>query len=225
MARRPDAKPDLVVALDGQPDAAVDEPAFEQGAGRRRSPAAVDGGARRALEPRVSAAPGARRATLSSGRPARASPKARADHERPAVGGEAGRCRSTVRRYRPRARLPPPLCDATAPRRMPLTEDDRSGAALPARGLDRRRARPPIRCSWSTGCARLAGRAAPTLDDLDLELNARRRRLGHGAQRRREDHAAADHRRARGPRTAAACTSRDRGWATTAAPTSARSDC
>jgi ABC-type multidrug transport system ATPase subunit len=55
---------------------------------------------------------------------------------------------------------------------MPLTDDDRSGVALPARAqpVSGRDAEPPLAvdglCKW------WPGRAAPTLDDLSLEMQA-----------------------------------------------------
>ena len=60
VARRPDAEAHVVVALHGEPDRPVREPPLEQRARAGLAPPAVDGGARRALEPGVGSRDGAR---------------------------------------------------------------------------------------------------------------------------------------------------------------------
>ncbi len=205
VARRPDAKADLLVALDGKPDASVDEPAFQQGVRARRSPAAVDGGC-------------GTRAPATCRRDARVAPARRS----PAGGRRRGQARTRHRTSHRRCRCPP--CDDTATR-MPLTEDDRSGAALPARAqptsgdvADPLLEVEGLRKTWP-------GRAAPTLDDLDLELNGRATSpWSRGATAPARPRCCGS---SAGwwPPKAAACTSRGSGWATNAAPTSARSAC
>ena len=127
------------------------EPAFQQRVRARRSPSAVDGGSGRALQPRVNATHGSHRR----------------DARQRNVAGEDKPERAHRTSHR-RCRCPP--CDDTATR-MPLTEDDRSGAAVPAPAqptsgdvADPLLEVEGLRKTWP-------GSAEPTLDDLDLELN------------------------------------------------------
>ena len=217
VTRRPHAEADLVVALDGEPDAAVDEPAFQQRARARRSPAPVDGGAR-------TRAPATCRLAERGSTPARRTLSEARPHESPAEGASspnAGDVTTPSRAAAPTLR--PYRHDGP---RMPLTDDDRLRVAPPGSCSTDVGPRPPSRCSRSTGLSQaLARTPEPTLDDLELEMHPGDVVPGHRAQRRRQDHAAADHRRPRGARPRRACASTGFGWATSAAPTSARSAC